>query len=234
MGRMAMILGALSLVLGMLGCKGQAERDTDQTATGVRAVQAESGGPEIGNEDLGAWDGAPSGDETMGAENRNAGMTGGGPSVTTLLTVQIRAPYGEYLADSSGMSLYIFEADTPGEPSTCYDACAQAWPPLIAEDPADTGAELNLPAQLDPTLLGIAARRDGQMQRTYNGLPLYTYARDENPGAIEGQGVDGFGAKWYLIAPSGETIDIEGETSERSRDGDATILEDLDDVNELD
>jgi|GEM_PF-3796582 len=228
MGRMAMILGALSLVLGMLSCKGQAERDADEAAMGMRSAQAESGGPAIGDEELGQWNG-----QQMGQEGTGSDMTGGGPVEPTLLTVQIRAPYGEYLADSSGMSLYIFEADTPGEPSTCYDACAQAWPPLIAEGGIGTGGELRVPAQVDTALLGTSPREDGQMQVTYNGLPLYTYAADENPGAIEGQGVDGFGAEWYLMAPSGEKIEDEGNEMEQNPD-DARILEDVDDVNELD
>lgn len=229
MGRMAMILGALSLVLGVQGCKGQAQRDADEAAMSMRAAQAQGGGAAIHDQQPAEWDGQQMGQEGMGTDT-----TGGGPMEPTLLTVQIRAPYGEYLADSSGMSLYIFEADTPGEPSTCEGACAQAWPPLIADGGIGIGGELRVPAQVDTTLLGTAPRPDGQMQVTYNGMPLYTYAADESPGAIEGQGVDGFGARWYLMAPTGETIEDEKDPTAPDPADDARILEDADDVNELD
>ena len=36
---------------------------------------------------------------------------------------------GKILVDGSGRTLYLFEADKEGS-STCYDRCAQVWPPL--------------------------------------------------------------------------------------------------------
>jgi predicted lipoprotein with Yx(FWY)xxD motif len=40
---------------------------------------------------------------------------------------------------------------------------------------------------------------------TYGGRPLYTFAPDKNtPGNAKGQGVDGFGAEWYVVAPNGK------------------------------
>ena len=44
---------------------------------------------------------------------------------------------GVVLADSKGMTLYVFDKDTPGV-SNCYDKCAANWPPLAA--PADAMA----------------------------------------------------------------------------------------------
>ena len=45
------------------------------------------------------------------------------------------------------------------------------------------------------------------MQVTYAGHPLYTYAGDAKPGDVQGQGLDQFGAEWYVLAPSGQKID---------------------------
>ena len=50
-------------------------------------------------------------------------------------------------------------------------------------------------------------RSDGSTQITYAGHPVYAYAGDAKPGDVMGQDVDQFGAKWYVLAPSGHKID---------------------------
>jgi predicted lipoprotein with Yx(FWY)xxD motif len=83
-----------------------------------------------------------------------------------------------YLVDAAGRSIYLFLADEGGTGSKCYDACATAWPPVIT-----SGAPKTLTVDLDTTKLGTIARKDGTLQVTYAGWPLY-YTRDrrENPG----------------------------------------------------
>jgi hypothetical protein len=54
--------------------------------------------------------------------------------------------------------------------------------------------------------LGTITRSDGTKQVTYDGHPLYYFAGDSGPGQTSGQGSDGFGAKWWLVAPSGTQI----------------------------
>lgn len=120
------------------------------------------------------------------------------------LTVRESADLGQYIADNEGMALYMFEADTRGEgnaaaETTCYDDCAEAWPPLIAQDPQAGD-------QAQAGLIGTIERRDGEMQVTYGGWPLYYFVRDEAPGDTSGHDVEGFGAEWYLVDPSGEVI----------------------------
>jgi predicted lipoprotein with Yx(FWY)xxD motif len=55
--------------------------------------------------------------------------------------------------------------------------------------------------------LGTITRSDGTVQVTYNGHPLYYYAKDGDAGDAYGQGIKGFGAAWYVLAPSGNKID---------------------------
>jgi Secreted repeat of unknown function len=43
-------------------------------------------------------------------------------------------------------------------------------------------------------------------QATYNGHPLYYFVGDSAAGQTNGQGSDNFGAKWWLVAPSGAMI----------------------------
>src|SRR5690606_30084680 len=90
---------------------------------------------------------------------------------------------GQYLVDGEGMSLYMYSADPKGE-SACVDACAEAWPPLVAagELAAGTGVAQNL--------LGTLTRPDGTIQATYFGIPLYYSTLDAAPGDTSGLGVE--------------------------------------------
>ena len=54
--------------------------------------------------------------------------------------------------------------------------------------------------------LGTITRSDASKQVTYDGHPLYYFAGDSGPGQASGQGSDGFGVKWWLVAPSGQKI----------------------------
>jgi predicted lipoprotein with Yx(FWY)xxD motif len=107
---------------------------------------------------------------------------------------------GTALVDGNGRALYLFEKDT-GTTSTCYDACANVWPPLLthATPVATSGAQA--------ALLGTTQRSDGGQQVTYHGHPLYYYVGDKNPGDTNGQGLNQFGAAWYLLTPDGNKID---------------------------
>jgi len=104
---------------------------------------------------------------------------------------------GTVLVDSEGRTLYDFHKDK-GSKSACYGACAGAWPPLLTEgNPQAQG-----PA--DRSMLGTTKRKDGTVQVTYNGWPLYTYAGDQKPGEANGNDISQFGAQWYALMPNGE------------------------------
>jgi hypothetical protein len=54
--------------------------------------------------------------------------------------------------------------------------------------------------------LGTITRSDGTKQVTYDGHALYYFSGDSGAGTATGQGSDGFGAKWWLVAPSGSDV----------------------------
>lgn len=126
-----------------------------------------------------------------------AGAAGADPAAPTL-QVRTEGPYGAYLVDGQRRPLYAFTPDRAGRTSTCYGACAQVWPPLIA-----TGAPDGAATELDRDKLGLIKRRDGRLQVTYNGWPLYTYAKDRGERRPTGQDVESFGGAWYLVSPDG-------------------------------
>jgi predicted lipoprotein with Yx(FWY)xxD motif len=104
------------------------------------------------------------------------------PAVDNAVIVTKNDPkLGQYLADPSGKALYTYNADTKGV-SNCTGSCLAAWPAYV-----DKGSTANLPAGV-----GTITRKDtGQIQYTYNDLPLYFFVSD-SPGKVTGNGVQNF------------------------------------------
>jgi len=117
-----------------------------------------------------------------------------------------RGALGTYLVDAKGRTLYLFEKDT-GRKSTCSGACATVWPPLTTKErPEAEGAA-------KASKLSTSRRADGTKQVVYNGHPLYRFAPDTKAGQTKGQGVNGFGALWYVVSPSGKAITASGASA---------------------
>jgi predicted lipoprotein with Yx(FWY)xxD motif len=106
---------------------------------------------------------------------------------------------GRILVDSTGRTLYLFEADTNGT-STCSGACAATWPPVTATSPSAGSG-------LDAGALGTTTRGDGTKQVTYHGHPLYTYKGDgSTSGSTKGEALNTFGGAWYAVDGSGRPV----------------------------
>ena len=98
-----------------------------------------------------------------------------------------------HLIAFNGMTVYTFSKDTSAS-STCYGQCAANWPPYLV------GAEDNV-AQLQAGVTGKSdtiIRADGKIQMTYNGKPLYFYAKDTKSGDTTG---DKVGGVWFVVKP---------------------------------
>ena len=122
------------------------------------------------------------------------------PQEPPLVTSSVKPPFGSYLVDGTGRTLYILEGTRmTNAAGRCSGECLRVWPPLLAAAPPLASSGID-PARLAtvPTLT--------RPQAAYAGWPLYYYHRDRVPGDTTGQGVvDRWGA-WYLLAPSGEPI----------------------------
>lgn len=124
-----------------------------------------------------------------------------------VLTLGRTEEHGQFIADASGRALYLLEADTQGS-SSCYDACTQAWPPLISR----TGTPRAGAAGVEPSLIGTIQRRDGTTQVTFGGHPLYYYTKDQGPGQATGQDVTDQWGEWYLVTPKGGKLEHGGHS----------------------
>src|SRR5918992_1294541 len=126
---------------------------------------------------------------------------------------------GDVLVDGAGMTLYMFVPDqeSNGTP-TCYDDCAQMWPPF---EEAQSG--VFLPGEgVDESLFGTVARDDGTQQVTYNDLPLYRFADDKAVGDVNGQGL---GDVWWVLDAAGEPQQTTAGEMRRPRKNPAQIPE---------
>jgi predicted lipoprotein with Yx(FWY)xxD motif len=118
------------------------------------------------------------------------------PAGAATVMVAANPTLGNILVNAQGMTLYVFGADTVGT-SNCTGACLPNWPPLTATTdkpvagPGVTGA------------LGVIKRPDGINQVTRDGMPLYTFAFDKQPGDTNGQGLNEFGGIWTAAAAGG-------------------------------
>jgi predicted lipoprotein with Yx(FWY)xxD motif len=110
----------------------------------------------------------------------------------------VRSQFGRVIADKRGEAFYLFDRETRGR-SRCYGECAVAWPPLLTTGKPRAGKGA------DADLLGTTRRRNGKLQVTYNGHPLYYY-KDDEPGRILCHNVEEFGGLWLVVNPRGEAV----------------------------
>lgn len=127
-------------------------------------------------------------------------------AASLVVVVSQNGTFGQFLTGENGNPIYVFTADQRGgnghpAVSSCYGECAKVWPPVLARQGAAAGAGVH------SSLLGTARRDDGTVQLTYNGYPLYYYAKDIGTSELLGQAVNGFGGNWYLVSPAGRMIE---------------------------
>ncbi len=120
-----------------------------------------------------------------------AATTAPASAATLAIGVGETTALGPFLTAPDGRTLYVFLKDEPGK-SNCTGGCLQAWPPLtlgggqqVAGDAAATG-----------TLDSIDTPSGTQV--TYNGAPLYEFAKDAAPGDVNGENVGGI---WFVARP---------------------------------
>ena len=125
------------------------------------------------------------------APSASAAAAGSGEAYT--INVATSANVGKFLTGEDGKTLYVYSQDTAPNTSACVDACATNWPPFAL----DTGETAVAGAGVTGTIATFK-RPDGSMQVSYNGKPVYYFAKDTKAGDTNGQGI---GGKWTVAAP---------------------------------
>jgi len=126
------------------------------------------------------------------------------------ITTSSNTDDGEYLTNESGIALYYFANDTPGE-STCFSSpyneggvllevvpntstCATVWPAFYT-------SEIMVPPELNASDFANIERDSSHKQTAIRGWPLYLYLGDKAPGDTNGNRA-GKG-QWVLARPFG-------------------------------
>lgn len=147
--------------------------------------------------------GGSGGSTGQSASPKSSPPTGAATTGQTIKTASV-GTLGQILVDGQGRTVYLFQKDTGGK-SSCYGACAGVWPPVTSSTKPQVGSGAMA------SLLGTAGRTDGTTQVTYAGHPLYYYAPDgTTSGSAKGQGLNQFGAVWYVMSPSGSAVSKSG------------------------
>jgi predicted lipoprotein with Yx(FWY)xxD motif len=126
-------------------------------------------------------------------------IEGGQPEERTVEITVATGVVGEFLVDGEGHALYVLVDDPPGA-STCVDACADAWPPVIGDPVAGVGARA--------LRLETISRDDGMQQVTAAGRPLHRFSGDAAPGETYGHGFNGV---WFVADRSGVPLPTPAE-----------------------
>jgi predicted lipoprotein with Yx(FWY)xxD motif len=102
------------------------------------------------------------------------------------------------LVSSQGRTLYALSPETTKHLLCTSSSCLKFWPPLTVAS-RDTSLKAGMGVK---GRLGILRRRNGALQITYAGMPLYRFAGDRAKGEANGEGLHSFGGTWHVLATS--------------------------------
>lgn len=179
MKRLALLLSFAAAALIAVGC-GESSNDTSTAAASPDEAMSKT-------EEAMKGDSKMTSEEAMKGE---ASMSASGARVKL-----VGSDYGRVIADGKGEAFYLFDKEDSSKPE-CYGACAKAWPPVL------TKGKPVAAKGVDQKLLGTTKRKNGKLQVTYAGQPLYYYV-DDSPGTILCHDVEEFGGLWLVIKPNG-------------------------------
>ena len=119
------------------------------------------------------------------------------PSAGAALTLRHNT-LGDALTDGSGRALYLFQPDRRNVSVLSREGFT-VWPAFTGNrKPRAEGG-------VSGAHIGVIASAGGR-QVTYYGHPLYYYVGDQAPGATNGQDLDQFGGRWYLVSARGHAV----------------------------
>ena len=111
---------------------------------------------------------------------------------TTDTIVTASTSLGPVLVNGEGKTLYYFTNDkVDSDSSACTGTCADTWPAFSTDT-------IRVSAPLMQSDFYTYPQADGTKQIAYNGLRLYTYKADTQPGDVKGDNVN---KVWFAATP---------------------------------
>ena len=119
----------------------------------------------------------------------------------------------ESIATFRGFAVYLLTGDSKGHPEcTKAGGCFRVWRPVTVSSAKKLSKAPGINGKL-----GVW-RRDGVLQVTLGGHPLYRYAPDTHKRVATGEGIRSFGGTWHVIKTSNST----GTTTQTMTTGTST------------
>ncbi|MBV9050740.1 MAG: hypothetical protein JOY58_20930, partial [Solirubrobacterales bacterium] len=101
------------------------------------------------------------------------------------------------VVNARGFAVYTLSGDSPSHAKcTAANGCFRFWPPVKVASAKSLSKASGVSGKL-----GVW-RRNGLMQVTLGGHPLYTFADDTHRGLATGEGLQSFHGTWHVIKAS--------------------------------
>lgn len=121
---------------------------------------------------------------------KNARVTNVNTHVTTRENV---------VAASGGLAVYTLSGDSKAHPKcTKANGCFKFWPPVVVSSAGKLSKASGIKGSLGTW------RRNGIIQVTLAGHPLYTFFKDKR-GSATGEGIAGFSGTWHVVKTSADS-----------------------------
>jgi predicted lipoprotein with Yx(FWY)xxD motif len=113
-------------------------------------------------------------------------------AVSSVTIGTVNSTLGPVITGAGGMTLYYFAKDAvDSDTSACTGTCADTWPAFSTDT-------IQVSAPLSKSDFDIYIQSDGKKQMRTNGLRLYYYKGDTQPGDVKGENVNKL---WFAATP---------------------------------
>jgi predicted lipoprotein with Yx(FWY)xxD motif len=107
------------------------------------------------------------------------------------------------------MAVYTLSGDSARHPEcTQANGCFTFWPPVKVASAKSVSRAAGVKGRLGTW------RRDGFLQLTLNGHPLYTFSQDRQKDHATGEGLHTFGGTWHVSRAGGASTGSTGSQSQ--------------------
>jgi predicted lipoprotein with Yx(FWY)xxD motif len=102
------------------------------------------------------------------------------------------------VVNAKGRAVYTLNGDSTRHPKcTKANGCFSFWPPVTVKSTKGLSKAAGVKGRL------ATFKRNGIIQVTLAGRPLYTFAQDRQRAHATGEGVNGFGGIWHVVKDAG-------------------------------